>query len=78
MGTGGGEFLAGLQPLPPHTCATEGYPPNIPIAQQRLKRLGAAQFVSGAPLQEHLESAYEAIARKAAEMAFGEEPVAVD
>jgi SAM-dependent methyltransferase len=41
MDTGGGEFLAGLQPLPPHTCATEGYSPNLPIARQRLEPLGA-------------------------------------
>ncbi|MBY8984630.1 MAG: hypothetical protein KGD65_06175 [Candidatus Lokiarchaeota archaeon] len=29
MGTGGGEFLATLAPLPKHTCATEGYEPNF-------------------------------------------------
>jgi len=40
MGTGGGEFLGGLAPLPPVTCATEGYPPNLPIARARLAPLG--------------------------------------
>lgn len=40
MGTGGGEFLAGLAPLPPQSCATEGYPPNLPIARARLAPLG--------------------------------------
>ena len=40
MGTGGGEFLASLQPLPPAVYATEGYPPNIPVARQRLEPLG--------------------------------------
>jgi SAM-dependent methyltransferase len=40
LDTGGGEFLASLQPLPPQTCATEGHPPNIPIAETRLKPLG--------------------------------------
>ena len=40
MGTGGGERLAGLQPLPVQTWATEGYTPNIPIARQRLEPLG--------------------------------------
>ncbi len=40
MGTGGGEFLASLQPLPPRTFATEGYAPNIPIARERLEPLG--------------------------------------
>ena len=40
MGTGGGEFLSSLRPLPAHTCATEGYAPNVPIARQRLEPLG--------------------------------------
>ncbi len=40
MGTGGGEFLALLQPLPPNTSATEGYLPNVPVARQRLEPLG--------------------------------------
>ncbi len=43
MGTGGGEFLAGLQedcPLPAFTCATEGYPPNLPVAKARLEPFG--------------------------------------
>lgn len=40
MGTGGGEFLASLVPLPLDTVATEAYPPNIPVAQARLAPLG--------------------------------------
>ncbi|MGO4732619.1 class I SAM-dependent methyltransferase [Paenibacillus sp. 2KB_22] len=40
MGTGGGEMLSRLLPLPPYTCATEGYLPNIPIAEERLQPLG--------------------------------------
>lgn len=40
MGTGGGEFLARLQPFPEYTAATEGYPPNVPIARERLEPLG--------------------------------------
>jgi SAM-dependent methyltransferase len=40
MGTGGGEFLSRLQPLPAMTVATEGYPPNVPIARDRLSPLG--------------------------------------
>lgn len=52
MGTGGGEFLSLLQPLPPHTCATESYAPNIPIARQRLEPLGVkvAKFTNDAEL----------------------------
>jgi SAM-dependent methyltransferase len=40
MGTGGGEFLSRLQPLPTMTVATEGYAPNVPIACDRLSPLG--------------------------------------
>lgn len=39
MGTGGGEFLAGL-PLPKFTYATEAYQPNNQIATERLTPLG--------------------------------------
>lgn len=44
MGTGGGEYLFSLQPLPPQTSATEGYPPNVPIARQRLEPLGVKVY----------------------------------
>lgn len=40
MGTGGGEFLSLMRPLPDYTAATEGYPPNFPIARERLAPLG--------------------------------------
>ncbi len=40
LGTGGGEFLSRLSPLPAHTVATEAYPPNVPIARERLEPLG--------------------------------------
>jgi SAM-dependent methyltransferase len=40
MGTGGGEFLHGLAPLAPETWATEGYPPNVPVAIARLAPFG--------------------------------------
>lgn len=40
MGTGGGELLSCLQPLPPQTIATEGYAPNVPVARARLEPLG--------------------------------------
>ena len=44
MGTGGGEFLSTLSPLPEYTCATEGYEPNISIAEKRLKPLGVKVY----------------------------------
>ena len=47
MGTGGGEYLASLQPLPPETAATEGYPPNIPVARERLEPLGVQVHAVG-------------------------------
>src|SRR5512140_1130732 len=40
MGTGGGEFLKSLAPLPHQTFATEGYQPNVAIARRRLGTLG--------------------------------------
>ncbi len=40
MGTGGGEYLSLLQPLPPNSYATEGYEQNLPIAKERLEPLG--------------------------------------
>ena len=50
MGTGGGELLESLAPLPSDTWATEGYPPNVPIAQARLGPLG----VRVVPIEEDL------------------------
>ena len=41
MGTGGGEFLASLAPLPPETHATETYPPNQAIAESQA---GASRY----------------------------------
>ncbi|MGH2391027.1 MAG: class I SAM-dependent methyltransferase, partial [Chloroflexota bacterium] len=50
MGTGGGEVLESLAPLPPRTTATEGYAPNVEIARHRLSRLGVEVVaVAGAP-----------------------------
>ncbi|MEA3335796.1 MAG: class I SAM-dependent methyltransferase [Chloroflexota bacterium] len=40
MGTGGGEFLASLAPLPPDTWASENWSRNLPIARARLEPLG--------------------------------------
>ncbi len=40
MGTGGGEFLKTLAPLPVATYATEGYQPNVKIAEENLKPYG--------------------------------------
>lgn len=48
LGTGGGEHLAALAPLPPDTWATENYPPNMPIARARLESLGV-RVVTGVP-----------------------------
>ncbi|ASO18797.1 SAM-dependent methyltransferase [Actinoalloteichus hoggarensis] len=40
LGTGGGELLTSLGPLPARTAATEGHPPNVPVARRRLAPLG--------------------------------------
>jgi SAM-dependent methyltransferase len=44
MGTGGGEFLESLSPLPENTVATEGWDVNIPIAQKRLDPYGVKVY----------------------------------
>ncbi|MFX0015397.1 MAG: class I SAM-dependent methyltransferase [Promethearchaeota archaeon] len=51
MGTGGGEFLSTLHPLPKFTYATEAYPPNIPIAEKVLKNFN----VKVVPVTNHEE-----------------------
>jgi SAM-dependent methyltransferase len=40
MGTGGGEFLRSLLPLPGDTTATEAYGPNVVVARDNLEPLG--------------------------------------
>ena len=40
MGTGGGEVLSRLERRAPVTVATEAWPPNVPLAAQRLRPLG--------------------------------------
>ncbi|WP_240644651.1 class I SAM-dependent methyltransferase [Paenibacillus paeoniae] len=40
MGTGGGEFLLSLSPPAGRTFATEAYPPNVAICQQKLPAYG--------------------------------------
>jgi hypothetical protein len=55
MGTGGGEMLASLVPLPVRTAATEGYPPNVEIARARLAPLGVTvSAIEGAPDNIHI------------------------
>lgn len=50
LGTGGGEFLSSLAPLPARTVATEAYLPNVAVARQRLAPLGITVVqVPGAP-----------------------------
>jgi SAM-dependent methyltransferase len=40
LDTGGGELLAELAPLPPHTVAVESWARNIPVARDRLAPFG--------------------------------------
>jgi SAM-dependent methyltransferase len=50
LGTGGGEFVASLGIRAPLTIATEGWLPNVPVADQRLRPLGVhVVAVEGAP-----------------------------
>ena len=55
LGTGGGEKLLELKAfLPKHTCATEGYKPNLILSQDRLKPLGIIVKESNSCLDEIL------------------------
>ncbi len=55
MGTGGGEMLSALAPqLPKNTFATEGYPPNIPIAQAKLARHGISVIPYDSDTDAHM------------------------
>ena len=40
IGTGGGEFLSSLVPLPRFTLATEGWKPNVQVARKKLHSIG--------------------------------------
>jgi len=40
LGTGGGEWLAALETRSPRTVATESWPPNVPVARDRLAPFG--------------------------------------
>ena len=42
LDTGGGELLAELAPLPPHTVAVESWAPNTPVARDRLAPYGVS------------------------------------
>jgi SAM-dependent methyltransferase len=44
MGTGGGELLSLMAPLPPKACATEGYKPNLALAKKRPAPLGVKVY----------------------------------
>ena len=52
MGTGGGELLASLAPLPPDCHAPEAYPPNQALARELLSPLNVTlhEVQEGAPL----------------------------
>ncbi len=58
MGTGGGEYLSLLQPLPENTYATEGYEPNIPIARKRLELIGVKVIEVGSDNKLSFENDY--------------------
>lgn len=51
LGTGGGEFLSSLAPLPPASFATEGYAPNVAVARRRLEPLGVRVLPIGSDLR---------------------------
>ncbi len=46
LGTGGGELVASVAPLPPRSVVTEGYRANLQVALRRLAPLGAGVVLS--------------------------------
>jgi SAM-dependent methyltransferase len=58
IGTGGGEFLTTLQPLPRHTYATEAYPYNVSIARKRLEPLGVEVVAVGSDDQMPFDDSF--------------------
>lgn len=61
MDTGGGELLASLSPLPRDTVAMEGWPPNIPIADKRLRVLRVALLGAAADQIPVRESTFDLV-----------------
>jgi SAM-dependent methyltransferase len=57
LGTGGGELLASMAPLPRRSFATEGYPPNVSVARRRLEPLGVRVIATGPDRRIDLPSA---------------------
>lgn len=51
--TGGGEMLASLAPLPGRAVAVESWPPNVPVARQRLEPLGVEVRVTTGTVGRH-------------------------
>ncbi len=59
MGTGGGELLSSLGPLPHRTVAIESYAPNVRVAGARLRPLGVGVVAVGLALDQALPFASE-------------------
>ena len=64
LGTGGGEFLASLAPLPRVTYATEGYLVNLPIASRRLTPMGVSVLPIGLDLHIPLPGQQRGVGRE--------------
>ncbi len=70
LGTGGGEWLAGLLDRPPRTVATEAWAPNVPVAAERLRPWGVAVVrVAAAP-----DNNFQVIGQDAPRLPFREAP----
>jgi SAM-dependent methyltransferase len=52
LGTGGGERIARLAPLPSVSIATDAYPPNVTVATRRLAPLGV-EVIQSDPASHH-------------------------
>jgi hypothetical protein len=59
MGTGGDEFLSRLGVRSPRTVATEGWPPNVPVAGRRLRPLGIPVVQDEGAAERSLEYVFD-------------------
>lgn len=59
LGTGGGEWLAGLGSRPARTVAVEGFAPNLAVARARLEPLGVEVVPYQGPADNMAQTAQE-------------------
>lgn len=68
MGTGGGELLSTLAPHPSLTVATEGWPPNVPIAAARLRPYGISVVAASSLVLPFRDNVFDVVLNRHEEL----------